>query len=368
MLHRVIIYGTDGKLILSKNLSSEGEKLIINENIFEPIINETYNSESKTSYLIIKDYKLIFKIKSKIPIILIADEDDSNNVLDEYAERILRRFMIRYGDSAEGIDKEEITFFGQIIVDLVTRPAITLKILLMGEPNTGKTSIFKILNNEKPPERYIPSVEANGREFADITDEAILYIWDLPGREEHRWLWERYIIGADIIFIVTNSTTPNLLSTMEAWATIRQNLSKKIKVYGLANMQDKKDALDADVVGNILGYKTFPISSKSLEGRIHLVNVFKNVCERYIIEDLESRKVQIEKESEEIIDSILSIRDGLLKYLPPNHPIFVSIDSWLEKLKSIDKLEKTDLEKLNEAIINWREKLKEITGFMQETT
>ncbi|MHA1409959.1 MAG: ADP-ribosylation factor-like protein [Candidatus Odinarchaeia archaeon] len=361
MIHKIMIYHISGKRLLKSSFSEEGDKIHFDEKLFVNIINTTYQTQSKTSYLTISEYKICFKINGEIAVIIIGDIDDTENVLEEYSIRILKRYRLRYGDSGIEIPGDEITAFIEILNRLITQPTITLKVLLIGEPATGKTSILKILNNEPVPERYIPSVDASGNDFTDITDEAIVYIWDLPGREEHRWLWERYIRGADILLIVTDSTTPNMLNTMESWSSFREEVPDNIKICGLANMQDKKNALEPEVVGNILGFKTYPLSSKSLDERENIIKVLREICEDFILKGVETTSKKTSKSDEsEILNTIMTIKEGLLNSLPPNHPIFVGINSWIDKLKENPNLNENDIKEFNKSVKYWRKKMEEL--------
>lgn len=357
MINKISIYHVSGKLLFSNSFNEEGEKTPVGENIIIPVIKATSDAGKKTSYLAIGDLKIVFKVEGEIAVAIFSDKNDLDSVLEDYSSRIIKRYKLRYGDTSEGIPDGERQSFISIVTSLVTSPTITLKIIMIGEPNTGKTSILKILNKEEPKKIYVPSVDAGGGEFPDITSETVVNVWDLPGREEHRWLWERYAVGCDIICIVTDSTTPNLLATMESWGTFKSNVSDEVMVFGLANMQDKKDALDAEVVGNILGFKTYPLTSKSLEDRGSVLRVFKEICESYILKGVEK---EVKTEKQQLLDTILSIKHGLEKVVPPNHPIFISFNGWVDKVRSKKELNAEDIAEFNKAIQNWTLKLEEL--------
>ncbi|MEM2906852.1 MAG: ADP-ribosylation factor-like protein [Candidatus Odinarchaeota archaeon] len=360
MINEVNIYHITGKRLFSSSFTDKRESQTLEENIITAIVKKTSEAESKIAYLTIGTTKIIFRIEGEIASVIFSDKDDIETVLEDYAYRIIKRYRLRYGDSLEGVPEDEMENFASILKRLITSPTIALKIVMIGEPNTGKTSILKILSNEEPSKIYIPSTDASGNTFSDITTEAVVNLWDLPGREEHRWLWERHTIGCDIILIVTDSTTPNLLSTMETWGLFKDHVDAKVAVVGLANMQDKKEALDPNIVSNILGFKTYPIISKSLENRKDILNVFKEICENYILHGLEEKTSEVNLDKNQILENITSIKSGLERLIPPNHPILISINGWIERIKSKSELSDEEFNELDKAVKNWTAKLEEL--------
>ncbi len=362
MINKIEIYHKTGKKLFQKVFNEKNSFDVFEESIITAIIRKTEKTDSKLAYLIIGNIKIVFKVEGEIAAVVFSDIDDIENVLEDYASRIIKRYRRRYGDNERGVPEDEKEGFSEILTRLITSPTLSLKVIMIGEPNTGKTSIFKILNREEPSKVYIPSNDANGNTLTDITSEAVVNLWDLPGREEHRWLWERYASGCDIILIVTDSTTPNLLATMESWGSFKKHVSETTMVVGLANMQDRKDALDAGVVGNILGFKTYPIKSRSLADRDEILKVFKEICETYILQGLEkvSGETATYLEENQLLESIISIKNGLERFIPPNHPILISVNAWISRIKSKNEITGEELKELNKAIKQWTVKLEEL--------
>ncbi len=361
MINRVDIYHITGKKLFQNVFNAKKSFEFLDDNIITTIIRKTSETDNKTSYLIIGNIKIIFKLEGEIATVLFSEIEDIESVLEDYAARIIKRYRLRYGDTDEGVPEDEKEWFTEILTRLITAPTVALKVIMIGEPNTGKTSIFKILNKEEPNKVYIPSNDASGNTFTDITGEAAVSVWDLPGREEHRWLWERYSAGCDIIIIVTDSTTPNLLTTMETWGLYKKHVSETTMVVGLANMQDKKDALDASVVGNILGFKTYPLKSKSLDDRDEILKVFREICESYILRGLEEADIKTSQgEKNRLLEEIISIKNRLERSIPPNHPILISINGWIDRIKASSELSGEELKELNKAVNQWTVKLEEV--------
>ncbi|WEU40470.1 MAG: GTPase domain-containing protein [Candidatus Odinarchaeum yellowstonii] len=361
MINRVDIYHKTGKKLFQSVFNDKNSFNFLDENIITAIIRKTSETDNKIAYIIIGNVKMVFKVEGELATVVFSDKEDIESVLEDYSSRILKRYRLRYGETEEGVPEEERDSFTTILTKLITSPTVALKLIMIGEPNTGKTSIFKILNREEPNKVYIPSNDASGNTFTDITGEAVVNVWDLPGREEHRWLWERYSAGCDIILIVTDSTTPNLLATMESWAAFKKYVGDNTMVVGLANMQDRKDALDAAVVGNILGFKTYPIKSKSLADRDGVLKIFKEICESYILKGLEETEGEtVQQEENQLLDNIISIKNSLERFIPPNHPILISINGWIERIKSKSEISGEDLKELNKAVKQWTIKLEEL--------
>lgn len=87
-----------------------------------------------------------------------------------------------------------------------------VKVLLVGDTATGKTSLMHRLCSKKLPPRYSQTI---GVEFhvtiisykeadRNTTTNIKLQIWDTPGEEAHRNIIQSYYRGASIIFIVVD--------------------------------------------------------------------------------------------------------------------------------------------------------------------
>ncbi|MHA1333497.1 MAG: ADP-ribosylation factor-like protein [Candidatus Odinarchaeia archaeon] len=354
MIKGVRIYHISGTLLTDYRWMNEEFTMEVDEDDIKNLITLIKKTKNNECMLRIADKKIVLKRKGEIIVIIFAEKDDNTQLIKEYAERIIRRFNLTYGVTPKIEDLSIFKKFAEVINRLLTEPNLAIKVLLIGEPNTGKTSLYKILINEKPPEKYEPTSEVASAHVDDITQEAEVYVWDMPGKEEFRWLWDRHLKGTEIVLVITDSTTKNVVSTMELLGEFKRKLSPTQEMIGIANKQDLPSALKPGVVGNILGIKTYPLITKDLKYRSEIVSTLKRIVESYLLKYYIHIKEEVPPQNLEMIEAIKGVKDELLKYLPPNHPIFLSMKSWINRLKGGRDITTEEAKALCNSISQWR--------------
>ncbi len=134
------------------------------------------------------------------------------------------------------------------------------KISIVGAPATGKTTISKMIRGEIISGKYNPTMGFN---LATLNDPNAnpFKIWDFGGQKAFiKQQLSKYIHGSDIVFIVTDSTPKNVLSTMEIIDYARNLIDDDLcEIVCLANKQDLKGHLKPDRVEELLKIKTYPM-------------------------------------------------------------------------------------------------------------
>ena len=89
-----------------------------------------------------------------------------------------------------------------------------VKITLIGYPATGKTTLAKLLSENEINQLYFPT---HGLDLKTVKfDDYILRVWDLGGQSTYLKTYSKdYLLGSDIIFVVTDSTPRNVLSSRD---------------------------------------------------------------------------------------------------------------------------------------------------------
>ncbi|MHA2118601.1 MAG: ADP-ribosylation factor-like protein, partial [Candidatus Thorarchaeota archaeon] len=87
-----------------------------------------------------------------------------------------------------------------------------LKIALVGEGGVGKTTTLHLLLGDTPPTQYVPTIALNLETVENIRfGNYSLVLWDFAGQERFRKLWRFYFHGADVIFLVCDSSLRNVI-------------------------------------------------------------------------------------------------------------------------------------------------------------
>ncbi|MBM10423.1 MAG: hypothetical protein CMF69_12815 [Magnetovibrio sp.] len=120
------------------------------------------------------------------------------------------------------------------------------RIILVGDPNVGKTTLLATLNNKYIPQIYEPTI---GVEFASTTttvhDNNIVksHIWDTAGQEYFNAITKYYfrnIAGAIFVFDLSR---PNTFKRIKYWLNELKNVNKlpfKMMLIGNKNDLERK--------------------------------------------------------------------------------------------------------------------------------
>ncbi|MHA1974294.1 MAG: Rab family GTPase [Candidatus Hodarchaeales archaeon] len=124
---------------------------------------------------------------------------------------------------------------------------IQAKIVLLGDPAVGKTTLRDVFMGHPFERKYLPTLGADylsKNVRADQIKQIVkLQIWDLAGQSsfrEVRRLYYRNAVGALLIFDITNLKT---LKNLEFWCEelLLNSKAKSITIGILGNKKDKKE-------------------------------------------------------------------------------------------------------------------------------
>ena len=112
-----------------------------------------------------------------------------------------------------------------------------VKITLIGHPATGKTTMTKLLSENEISRFYMPThgLDLKTVKFGDF----VLRVWDLGGQSAYLKTYTKdYLLGSDIIFVVTDSTPRNVLNSRELINYACHFVGKECPIIAIANKQD----------------------------------------------------------------------------------------------------------------------------------
>ncbi|MFX1236710.1 MAG: Rab family GTPase [Promethearchaeota archaeon] len=135
---------------------------------------------------------------------------------------------------------EEIVFEG--------RTEVIYKIIVIGDPAVGKTSLLDKYSSKKFKTQYIPTVGTNiVKEIVEIEENGKnvmvnLMIWDIAGQPQFYMLHRPYFNGADGMMLVFDITRSSTFSNIQNWfnTAVKYGLSAVPRVI-IGNKIDLKD-------------------------------------------------------------------------------------------------------------------------------
>jgi len=129
------------------------------------------------------------------------------------------------------------------------RTEMIFKIIVIGDPAVGKTSLLRSFCTEKFEFEYIPTVGVNiskekvtiKNDMGEETDVSLM-IWDIAGQPQFYMLHRPYFNGADGMILVYDVTRSSSFSNVNNWysTSVKYGLSGIPRVL-IGNKIDLKD-------------------------------------------------------------------------------------------------------------------------------
>lgn len=241
--------------------------------------------------LVMQDVRFIYSLGDyEYLFVFCTDKDDMQEEVQARIDRVKAEFYSMFGDQLKNWNGNVTIFkpFDEIVDELVMLP---LKIVIVGEPGVGKTTILKFFPGDSilsfddadtPIEKKSVEVEGiqNVRQidFFKYTLESLI--------EEIRFHLD-VLKSADLVILVVSSGASNVGRTKKHVKKLK-NFIREGRLVCLANMQDMKDvALEPAVIEKALGLKTYGFSARAPDSKTKffqligqmLANVFSETPE-----------------------------------------------------------------------------------------
>ncbi|MBN1802310.1 MAG: GTP-binding protein, partial [Candidatus Lokiarchaeota archaeon] len=160
-----------------------------------------------------------------------------------------------------------------------------VKVSIIGFPAVGKTTIMQLLSQNKINRRYNPT---QGLDLKSIqSDHYKINIWDFGGQKAYLKInIKNYLVGSDIVFVVSDSTPKNALNSRELIDFSKDILEDDCPIIGIANKQDlcKSDGrMNANRVENLLQIKTHGLIAIDPNQRLKMLSIIKKELDQILI-------------------------------------------------------------------------------------
>ena len=234
-------------------------------------------------------------------------------------------------------------------VEGTTILSIRRKIVFIGNPSTGKTSLLNRICNDK----FLPDYDSTiGVDFFTKTiyyNENIfkIQLWDSAGQEKYRSLIPSYLRGASIIFLVYDLTWRESFDAIKSWlGFVNQYTSKdQVKLVLVGNKSDLERKVkneEGKKLAEKEGMLFFETSAKTADGIVDMfytsfsmIDFFDSIRKANIDENLVKQLIEQNVVSKDKKEDKNKFRNDIVKNV--NNDDDVSKNDFLKKRNDKDK-------------------------------
>lgn len=167
------------------------------------------------------------------------------------------------------------------------RKSLSAKISIIGTPAVGKTTLTKLIRGQQISGKYNPTMGFNLK--STNISQVKFNLWDFGGQKSFlKQHLTKYIHGSDIIFVVTDSTPKNVLTTKELLEHSKSLVEDSCEIVAIANKQDLEGHLSPERIEDVLQISTFPMVAIDKNNRmriVELIDTLMNYVEKCKRED-----------------------------------------------------------------------------------
>ena len=159
------------------------------------------------------------------------------------------------------------------------------KVIFIGNPSVGKTSIIQRYVTKQFKNTYTPSIWiAYERINVKVNSNTLvkLNLWDTAGSEKYKSVTRTYFVGADVVLFVYDITNEQSFTELSSWMiTVNETCSEGYLSYIIANKTDLNaqrtvSTSKGSVYADKHGYKFMEISAKT---GVNIDELFTNIAE-----------------------------------------------------------------------------------------
>ena len=147
----------------------------------------------------------------------------------------------------ETTEQESEAFPSQKIVDR-TMIDYQFKIILVGDPNVGKTSLILRYTNNAFRRNYVPTLGVMVSDKIFKIEESVvqLTLWDIGGQQKFQTMRQQFYRGTDAVFLIFDLTRPETFNTIPNWfSDVIEQVRYPEELIGfiIGNKNDLKDQI-----------------------------------------------------------------------------------------------------------------------------
>lgn len=252
LIKAVAIVDNDGLIIFSSLQNPDDNDDVIGtvtavfKDFIERIKTDYGSAESFVNVSTIDEKKFVFaKASSEATLTLVAEKEANDNRLKVYSSHIAKKIHLILNEETE--------------IDLTIPPIVEVvsnmrsgslptgdyqsKIIVLGEPMVGKTSLIRRFVDQKFKESYVSSIGVDiSRENVELSKKCTvsLMIWDIGGQIQNMAPYrKRFYQGANLAILVLDISRKKTIDNLDRWVDdLNKYLDHPIPFLVIANKID----------------------------------------------------------------------------------------------------------------------------------
>ncbi|HME54201.1 MAG TPA: hypothetical protein VKM55_18390 [Candidatus Lokiarchaeia archaeon] len=272
MIRNFMVIGIGGLLMYSRQY---GDKKV-DQDLISGFLTAlaSFSTEvkgGKIESLVMQDIRFIYSVAdNELLFVFCCDKDDLEEEVQGRIEKVKGEFNRMFADQVINWNGNVTIFrpFDEIVDDMIVLP---LKIVLVGEPGVGKSTLFDFFPGEgmitlddNDNEIFKKSVAVDGIQNVKQMD---MFKFDLESLMKDIRFQVDLLKSSDIVILVVSSGVSNVSRTKKNVDKLKANV-RKGRLVVLANMQDMNDvALEPEMIEQNLGLKTYGFSATDPEAK-----------------------------------------------------------------------------------------------------
>ena len=214
-----------------------------------------------------------------------------------YVKNLNQSFNYNKKNPTMDIINEDGNYIAKSQVDVKNLEIFEFKVILIGDPGVGKTSILSrfVTNEFQSVYTSTIGVEFKTKDiYINNTTCASFKIWDTCGQEKFRAITRQYFKNAKGVFLVFDLTNKETIKKLNVWLRdVKENIDNEFFVFLIGNKMDVKDrdisiSEEAKQFSNEKKINYYEISAKTGSG---VYNIFEKMANKLVdIEKIERNK------------------------------------------------------------------------------
>ncbi|MHA1269492.1 MAG: ADP-ribosylation factor-like protein [Candidatus Helarchaeota archaeon] len=282
MIHHIyVIRGSDGKTLYHKSYGA----IKVDENLVSVFLSATSTfvgamSEGEIKSVVSGRLKFVYTGSKGILFAFCADMEDDELGLRERLKRARDSFIEDFYMKLATWDGNPAFFepYTQVLEKILMG---IIKIALVGFGGVGKTTILNLMRGSDIPIEYNPTIAIDVKRLDGLSSRYEIIIWDFAGQERYTPLWTFLLRGTNIVFLVTDSTVENVVSTKKVYLKVIKSRKEKILTFCLANKQDMPRAMKPKLIEKLLGIPTFEMVAINPTFHDNIKSIIRHAIEEW---------------------------------------------------------------------------------------
>ena len=177
--------------------------------------------------------------------------------------------------------------------DDITKKKISLKILLLGDSEVGKTSLLLKYIDHVFPEEHIATIGVEYKVKFIVKDDynIKLQIWDTAGQERFHSITKSIYRNTNGVLFVYDITKKNTFKNIKNWIKDTENVDKEIKGVIIGNKidLDENREIEEDDLKELSNKKNMPALECSAKNNINVNEEFNRLSDELLQDKTESQ-------------------------------------------------------------------------------